>query len=92
MARLGTRLRGQAPYLAVLAFLAAAVAFLLLQPAHWRRGVAALAGALLLAAVLRLLLPEPAAGMLAVRRRWLDVATYLVLAGLILFVDIRLKS
>jgi Na+/H+ antiporter NhaD/arsenite permease-like protein len=92
VARLGARLRGQAPYLAVLAFLAAAIVFLLLQPAHWRRGVAAIAGAVLLAAVLRLLLPEPAAGMLAVRRRWLDVATYLMLGGLILFVDIRLKS
>ncbi|MGI8529569.1 MAG: DUF3017 domain-containing protein [Geodermatophilaceae bacterium] len=92
MARLGARLRGQAPYLAVLAFLAAAVAFLLLQPGHWRRGVAAIAGTLLLAAVLRLLLPEPVAGMLVVRRRWLDVTIYLVLGALILFVDIRLKS
>jgi hypothetical protein len=92
MARLGTRLRAQAPYLAVLAFLAGSIAFLLLQPGHWRRGVAAMAGALLLAAVLRLVLPEAAAGMLAVRRRWLDVAIYLVLGGLILFVDIRLKS
>jgi hypothetical protein len=54
--------------------------------------VAAIAGAVLLAAVLRLLLPDPAAGMLAVRRRWLDVSIYLVLGGLILFVDIRLKS
>jgi Na+-transporting NADH:ubiquinone oxidoreductase subunit NqrB len=92
MARLRAQLRGQAPYLTVLACLAAAVGFLLLQPAHWRRGVAAIAGAVLLAALLRLLLPDPAAGMLAVRRRWLDVSTYLVLGGLILFVDIRLKS
>ncbi|TIC84562.1 DUF3017 domain-containing protein [Nocardioides sp. GY 10127] len=39
----------------------------------WRSGITLFAGTLLAAAVLRLVLPEADAGMLAVRKRWIDV-------------------
>ena len=86
------RLRGQLAYLLVLAVLVASLVYLLVEPHHWRRGVALLAGSILLAGVLRLALPDTLAGMLAVRRRWLDVAIYLGLGVLILVADIRLRT
>ena len=51
----------------------------------WRLGVRWIAASLLAAAVLRLVLPARDAGMLAVRRRSVDVAL-LVVVGLALFV------
>ncbi len=52
---------------------------------NWRLGVRWIAVSLLVAAVLRLLLPSRDAGMLAVRRRALDVAL-LAVVGVALFV------
>ncbi len=46
--------------------------------ADWRIGLRIMSGALLVAALLRLVLPEKDAGMLAVRHRLFDVA---ILAG-----------
>jgi hypothetical protein len=46
--------------------------------------------AVLLAGLLRAVLPTPRAGLLAVRGRWVDTVLYLVLGGLILGLDIRL--
>ena len=46
---------------------------------YWRRGPLVMALALGVAAVLRLVLPPVTAGLLAVRSRWLDVLTLLVL-------------
>lgn len=43
---------------------------------HWRDGAAIVAASLLLAAIMRLLLPSDRAGLLAVRNRMLDVLTY----------------
>lgn len=40
---------------------------------HWRRGAAIVGAALGLGALMRLLLPKRAAGLLAVRSRWFDV-------------------
>jgi hypothetical protein len=51
----------------------------------WRLGVKWIAGALLGAAVVRLVIPAPQAGMLAVRRRTVDVVILAVL-GVALFV------
>ena len=51
----------------------------------------AIAGASLLAAALRLVLPGPSAGLLAVRGRFLDVFFYTLFGGLIVLTDIRLK-
>jgi hypothetical protein len=43
---------------------------------HWREGAALLAGSMLAAAVLRALLPEDRAGLLAVRGKAIDMAIY----------------
>jgi len=55
------------------------VALLMIAMDHFRRGSIVLSASVMLAAFLRLLLPEPEAGMLAVRSRKVDVA---VLGGL----------
>jgi DUF3017 family protein len=75
--RLLRRVRGQVPFLAVLALTAAAFGYLLIWPDHWRRGVGAVALAMIAAGVLRIVLPQQRAGLLRVRSRWLDVACYL---------------
>lgn len=43
---------------------------------HWREGTTIIAGALLLAAGLRVLLPPERTGLLAIRSRGVDVLTY----------------
>ena len=58
-------------YLAVLA--ASVVGLVIITQGDWRVGVKWNAAALVAAAVARLVLPAPQAGMLAVRRRSLDV-------------------
>lgn len=57
----------------------AAIGMLRVLTQHWREGAALLAGSLLVAAVLRMLLPDDRAGLLAVRSRVIDVVCYLVL-------------
>jgi Protein of unknown function (DUF3017) len=76
----------------VLVVLAAGFGYLLVDPGRWRRSSGVIAVAVLLAAVLRAVLPPSWAGLLAVRSRWLDVAIYLALGGLILAVDIQLHA
>ncbi len=51
----------------------------------WRNGVRLIAAALLAAATLRVVLPEPQAGMLAVRNRWFDAGLMAGLGAAILF-------
>lgn len=46
---------------------------------HFRIGAVSLGGSVLLATLLRAVLPDPYAGMLAVRSRWTDVITLGVL-------------
>jgi ABC-type uncharacterized transport system permease subunit len=82
----------QLAFLAVLAVLAAAFVYLIFEPGHWRRGSGAVAAATLLAALLRAVLPQARAGLLAVRARWIDVLLYVVIGGVILGVAIRLHS
>jgi hypothetical protein len=47
---------------------------------HWREGAALLGGALLVAAALRMLLPDDRAGLLAIRSRMIDLLCYVLLA------------
>jgi hypothetical protein len=82
----------QLAFLTVLVLLAAAWGYLIVEPGHWGRGAGVIAVAVLLAAVLRAVLPTRRVGLLAVRSRWLDVACYLALGGAILAVDIRLHT
>src|SRR3954464_1072015 len=58
-------------YLVVLGV--SAVGLAVVSQGDWRLGVRWIAGALLFAAVVRLVIPAPQAGMLAVRRRSVDV-------------------
>jgi sugar phosphate permease len=83
-------LRDELPFVLVIGALLAATAYLYLFHGHWRRGTAAMGAALLLAAVLRIVLPAPRVGMLNVRGRWLDTVCYFALGVVILGVDIRL--
>ncbi len=72
----------QVPYLLVLATMGAGI--VVVAAAHFKRGPAIIAGSLLLGAVLRALLPAERVGLLAVRRRWVDVATLVTLAVLLI--------
>lgn len=47
---------------------------------HWRTASLLVAAALLLGALLRLVLPRRIAGLLVIRRRWIDVTVMAVLA------------
>jgi hypothetical protein len=84
--------REQLAFLLVVAVLVAALVFLAVQPDRWRAGTGVIAVSMLLAALLRVLVPNAQAGMLAVRGRGVDTLAYLVLGGLILAVDIRLHG
>ena len=85
-------LRTEAPFLTVLAIVAFAVVYLAVGPTHWLRGSGIVACALLVAGLLRLVLPQRRAGMLAVRGRWWDVCCYLALAILIIATGLVLPS
>jgi hypothetical protein len=90
LARLLRRVRGQVPFLVVLAVMGAALVYLLIWPDHWRRGVSGIALSMLLAGALRLALPAHRVGLLRVRGRWIDVGVYLVLAVTILVSTVQL--
>ncbi len=72
----------QMPYALVLSGLAAGIA--VVGFAYFKRGPAIIAGTLVLAAVFRLVLPKDWIGMLAVRRRWVDLTVLVGLACLLI--------
>ncbi len=72
----------QVPYFLVMSALAAGI--VVVAAAYFKRGPAIIAGALLLAATFRVLLPRDWVGMLAVRRRWIDLLTLTALAVLLI--------
>lgn len=63
--------------------LVAAVGFLRVYMAHWREGATLLGGALLLAALGRAVLSDEQVGLLAIRRKLVDVLLYAALGALI---------
>jgi hypothetical protein len=73
----------QVPFAVVLVLVA--VAALRIAQYHWRQGAVIIGGALLVAAVFRAVLPAAKAGLLAVRGRPVDVASYSVLGLVVLF-------
>jgi hypothetical protein len=75
---LRTRLPLWLPAAVVLAIAAAGMIRVLAE--HWREGAALLGGSLLVAAALRVLLPDDRAGLLAIRSRVIDVLCYVLLA------------
>lgn len=62
---------GQLPYVFVLCGVGAGL--VVVAADHFRRGSVLIAASVFLGALARLVLPESQVGMLAVRRRWLDV-------------------
>ena len=72
----------------------AAVGLLRVATANWREGAVLLGGSLLLAAVLRGVLPQERAGLVAIRSRALDAVSYtgLGLAVVLLAVTITRGS
>jgi len=64
------------PLVLVLALSATGIGYAAAVPRHWLRGVLVLAGAMMIAGLLRLLLPARQAGLLAVRSRAFDVLCY----------------
>ncbi|HEX9352367.1 MAG TPA: DUF3017 domain-containing protein [Streptosporangiaceae bacterium] len=70
----------QIPYVIVVAGLAAGLAYIWQGPHSVRAGTFILAGALFVAVAARLALPERRAGMLASRRRYIDVTALAILA------------
>ena len=96
MAMTGER-RGGRPWLVHLPF---AVVLVLLAGAvvravqyHWREGAALVGIALFVAGLLRLLLPEERAGLLAIRAsRTIDVLTYGALCAAILYVSLSIAG
>ncbi len=74
-----TRLPSWAAAAAVFGVAGAGVVRVLME--HWREGGVLLGGALLLAAVLRVVLTPEQAGLLTVRSRFVDVACYVGLGS-----------
>jgi hypothetical protein len=70
-------------YLVVLA--ATGIGIVVVATGNWRVGTRWIAGALLFAALIRLVLPARDAGMLAVRRRWLDCVMLAGVGALLIF-------
>ncbi|MGN6605476.1 MAG: DUF3017 domain-containing protein [Jatrophihabitans sp.] len=85
-------IREQIWFLLVLAGMVVAFAYLLLTDGHWRRSTALMGVMMLVAAVLRLVVPQRRLGLLHVRGRWRDTAVYAVIGVLVLAIDIRLSS
>ncbi len=76
-----TRLRRAIPITLVIATIVVGVAIVAAD--RWRLGSAVLAGAAALGAVLRLVLPTTAVGVLAVRSRLFDTAVFVAIAALL---------
>lgn len=83
--------RANVPFLLVLLVAAAGLALILSY--HWRRGSTVLGCALLLAALLRALLPDTQTGLIVVRRsRVMDVLTYAGLGALMVYVSLSITG
>jgi DUF3017 family protein len=76
----------------LLVLLVAAVGVLRILQYHWREGAVLIGGALVLAGLLRAVLPTARVGLVAVRGRLVDVLAYAALAGMILFVALTLTG
>jgi hypothetical protein len=78
------------PMILVLAVVA--VGILRITQYHWRQGTVLVGGALLLAAVLRALLPADRIGMVALRSRAVDVLLYGGLGVIVMAVSLTITG
>jgi hypothetical protein len=84
-------LRANLPFALVL--LVVVAAFVRIVQNHWRQGSTLLGGALLLAALLRALLPEDQTGLIVVRRsRLVDVLSYAALGACMVFISLTIQG
>jgi hypothetical protein len=81
---------GGAIYLLVLA--ASAAGLVIVAQGSWRTGVRWIASSLLAAALVRLVIPAPQAGMLAVRRRLIDVLVLVVVGATLWFLSTSIPN
>ena len=88
MADLRERFPVHAP--AAIVFGVVAVGMVRVLTQHWREGAALLGGALLLAALLRVLLPSDRVGLLAVRSRPVDVLCYSAFGGVLVLLALTI--
>lgn len=72
--------------------LVAVVGFLRIGLQHWREGAALLGVALLIAAVLRVVVPEERIGLLGLRSRAVDIVLYTVLGAVIGYVAMTIEG
>jgi hypothetical protein len=82
---------GGGVYIAVLAAAATGLAVVGFGD-NWRVGIRILAGSLIAAGLMRTVLPERDAGMLAVRNRWLDVGLLLAAAAALILLSITIPD
>ncbi|HWC83984.1 MAG TPA: DUF3017 domain-containing protein [Pseudonocardiaceae bacterium] len=83
--------RANLPYAVVM--LVMVLGFLRIVENHWRQGSTLVGGSLLLAALLRALLPENQTGLIVVRRsRVVDVLTYAALGACMVFVSLTIQG
>lgn len=91
-ARRGLRGTFRAQWAFLVVLLVAAVGVVRMVQYHWREGAVLVGGALVVAALLRAVLPGARVGLIAVRGRLIDVLSYAALAGMILFVALTLTG
>jgi hypothetical protein len=75
-----------------LVLLIVAVAALRIGQYHWRQGAGLIGGALLVAGILRAVLPTENAGLLAIRGKAVDFLNYVGLAAMILFLTFTITG
>jgi hypothetical protein len=85
-----SRLRPHLPFGAVL--LVVLVGFLRVALQHWREGSVLIGAALLIASVLRAMVPPERVGLLAIRARTVDIVLYGVLGVLIIAVAMTITG
>ncbi|NLU81820.1 DUF3017 domain-containing protein [Rhodococcus sp. HNM0569] len=88
MADVRTAVRRHAPILLVLVIVLVAVGFVLAD--RWRRGAFVIGLAAVVAGVLRLVLSDDAAGLLAVRSKAFDVGALAVVGGTIVWLAVSI--
>ncbi len=82
---------GRAVFTAALLVVVAGLAYLGFAPQHWLRGVLVVAGGLVFAGLVRLVLPDGRSGPLLVRGRWFDAGSYLVVGVLVAVFGVLVK-
>jgi DUF3017 family protein len=82
--------RAQLPFAVVMLIVTVGIVRIVMY--HWREGTTEIGLALLLAALLRAMLPDRRAGLLAVRKRKVDVLLYAAFAAMIMFISLTITG